>query len=309
MGQDEIRGLCEMLASLDLDGPKVLIKVYREHNGLQSESGTTKGRQTTIDNRLVVFNTKEKVEGSKKGASFGKERDMGIGVTRRGREVFDAGSAEWGSQLSSEASGSGLEINKSYTVTDVKKMIVGDTNQTVGGLLTRTTQAPHTMATTTGEVLSTVFEEIQIEGLEENKGYLDGNHNNVENEGIESVCVDNIALSPGKASVRKWRRAARKMHAFKGLIGVISPIKRILEAYHIAKTKNRDNNLSPKGKGHLRGRSKKNSSKRKEVSGVKRKIILPSLEEEADEKKLKMSPSDLVSKDIATPKVQARRAL
>lgn len=37
--------------------------------------------------------------------------------------------------------------------------------------------------------------------------------------------------------------------------------------------------------------------------GVKRKIILPTMEEWAVEKKLKVSPGDTLSEDLAEPKV------
>ncbi|KAK1566900.1 hypothetical protein Q3G72_005780 [Acer saccharum] len=84
--------------------------------------------------------------------------------------------------------------------------------------------------------------EVQMEGLEGDKGCVD----------VVDENVEGMSLSPRKLSVRKWRRATRKKHGTKGMVGVSSPIKRILEARQIIKKKSRDGSLSPLGKASAR---------------------------------------------------------
>ncbi|KAK1556298.1 hypothetical protein Q3G72_002237 [Acer saccharum] len=185
--------------------------VYGERKGLQSKSWATKDRQGTVDDIVITLKSKEKVKGLKRGVS----------------------------QLSSEVSGSGMGIRESHTVSkaDIRSEIIEETNQKVcvreeggggggGGTLARKTQCPQLNAMAMGEVLGVASEEMLMDRLEENDGCLGGNQCVEESEGVDRVCEEHMVLSPRKVLVRKWRRAARKGHAPKGMLGVTSPIKR-----------------------------------------------------------------------------------
>ncbi|TXG53380.1 hypothetical protein EZV62_022549 [Acer yangbiense] len=227
-------------------------------------------------------------KGLKRGVSTGREREVGEGLITRGVENIDVGFADIVSQLSSEVSGSGMGIKEGRIVSkaDIRNEIIEEMNQ---------------------KVLAVAYEEMPMDRLEENDGCLGGNQCVEESEWVDRVREKHMVLSPRKVSFRKWRRAARKWHAPKGMLGVTSPIKRILEAHHIAKSKTRDKSLFPKGKKQQIRVLKKNSPKKRAEGVVKRKIILPVKEEGAVEKKLKLSPDDLLSKETAEHDVQLHR--
>ncbi|KAK0607613.1 hypothetical protein LWI29_017427 [Acer saccharum] len=89
------------------------------------------------------------------------------------------------------------------------------------------------------------------------------------------------------------------------MIGVTSLIKRILYARHNAKLKNRDNSLSPNGKGQQVRGLKKNSPNKKDigwgVGGWGVWIVLLDKEDESVEKKQKTSMGDLFVTDSTEP--------
>ncbi|TXG62055.1 hypothetical protein EZV62_013418 [Acer yangbiense] len=138
---------------------------------------------------------------------------------------------------------------------------------------------------------------LSIEAVKDGHGEVRGcdeESNEVLMEGMEGdeSCVDvvdenmeGMSLSPGKRSVRKWRRAARKKHGPKGMVGVSSLIKRILEACQIIKNKSRDGNPSPSGKAQSRGESSLSPSNRKQEREAKRKLAISLWNKEIKEKK------------------------
>ncbi|TXG60762.1 hypothetical protein EZV62_012125 [Acer yangbiense] len=238
--------------------------VYGELKGIQSESRASKDRQITVADRMITSNPKEKLKGIKRWMRTGKEK-----AVEEGLENNDIGSADLVSQLSSEASGLGMGIKegRSMSKVDIKNGIIGESNQMAVENLAKK------------ELCLQLKTKEMDEVLEENDGCSGGNQCVEESEGADKGCEEHMVLSPGKVSVRKWRIVARKWYGSKGMLGVTSPIKRILEAHHIAKSNNRDKSLSPKGKGQQIRGSKKNSPKKRTESGVKRKIVLPAMEE------------------------------
>ncbi|KAI9154499.1 hypothetical protein LWI28_027157 [Acer negundo] len=82
--------------------------------------------------------------------------------------------------------------------------------------------------------------------------------------------VEGMSLSLGILSACKWIRVARKKNGAKGLVGVYSPIKRILNAHKIIKKKSRDGSPSSFGIGQSIGESFVSPSTSKQEEGAKR---------------------------------------
>ncbi|KAK4833356.1 hypothetical protein QYF36_003358 [Acer negundo] len=116
--------------------------------------------------------------------------------------------------------------------------------------------------------------EVPMEGME---GSVDVSDENVEG----------MSLSLGILSACKWIRVARKKNGAKGLVGVYSPIKRILNAHKIIKKKSRDGSPSSFGIGQSIGESFVSPSTSKQEEGAKRKLATPPWNDEINEKKKK----------------------
>ena len=158
-----------------------------------------------------------------------------------------------------------------------------------------------------------------MEGLEVNEGGLDVGPGSDKKEGEVGDTGENMVLSPGRVTVRKWRRAARKDKMPITMTGTTSPMKRILEACLLARKKNREGSLSPKGKGNQTKGARKKSPTKQVGGGAKRKLTMVIKDDGITGKKHKsglgvtsLEASKLgesFPEETAEPGVQARRAL
>ncbi|KAK0591635.1 hypothetical protein LWI29_005238 [Acer saccharum] len=104
-----------------------------------------------------------------------------------------------------------------------------------------------------------------MEGVEVNDVELPMDLNECDREKTEEVVVEEMKACSRIVPARKWRRAARKGQIPKALVGVSSPIKRILDACNVAKIKKREGSPLPNGKKKsVKGKNKMSPIKKGE---------------------------------------------